>query len=93
MHHLDIRTKGSLVIMDIKANAFLQHMVRNVAGVLMAVGSGKQPVSWVEEVLNHRNRTLGGVTASPAGLYFMNVDYPAEHQIPLHRVDIPSMPL
>ncbi|MGB3622809.1 tRNA pseudouridine(38-40) synthase TruA [Ketobacter sp. MCCC 1A13808] len=93
VHHLNIRTKGSLVIMDIKANAFLQHMVRNVAGVLMAVGSGKQPVSWVEEVLNHRNRTLGGVTASPAGLYFMNVDYPAEHQIPLHRVDIPSMPL
>ncbi len=81
VHHLSIRSKGALVIMDIQANAFLQHMVRNVAGVLMAVGYGRQPAHWVEEVLGYKNRTLGGVTASPCGLYFMRVQYP-------HRLSI-----
>jgi tRNA pseudouridine38-40 synthase len=57
-------------------------MVRNIAGVLMTVGRGEQPPSWVKEVLDGRDRTRGGVTAHPNGLCFLGVDYPAEFGLP-----------
>ena len=63
--------------------------MRNIAGVLMAIGCGKAPPGWVEEVLHHRNRTLGGVTAPPFGLYFMAVTYPDAFAIPAPEADIP----
>lgn len=90
---LNLYRRGPLVIMDIQANAFLQHMVRNISGVLMAIGCGKESKEWISEVLNHRNRTLGGVTAPPYGLYFMKVKYPDEFAIPEPAQDIPFMPL
>ncbi|MAR93166.1 MAG: tRNA pseudouridine(38-40) synthase TruA [Pseudomonadota bacterium] len=93
IHHLKLQRRGHLIVMDIQANAFLQHMVRNIAGVLMAIGCGKAPPGWVEEVLHHRNRTLGGVTAPPFGLYFMAVTYPDAFAIPAPEADIPFMPL
>ncbi|TVO77931.1 MAG: tRNA pseudouridine(38-40) synthase TruA [Sedimenticola selenatireducens] len=70
------------VVIEITANAFLHHMVRNIAGVLMTIGRGDQPVEWSREVLDHRDRTLGGVTAPPQGLYLVDVDYPAEFGLP-----------
>ena len=79
---LNVQRKDELVIIDIEANAFLHHMVRNIAGVLMAIGTGEQAVDWSREVLEARDRTLGGVTAPPHGLYFMRVDYPPEFGIP-----------
>jgi tRNA pseudouridine38-40 synthase len=79
---LDVIRKEDLVIIDIRANAFLHHMVRNIAGVLMAIGAGEQDVDWSKEVLETRDRTLGGVTAPPHGLYFMGVEYPPEFEIP-----------
>ena len=91
--HLKLQRRGHLIVMDIQANAFLQHMVRNIAGVLMAIGCGKAPPGWVEEVLHHRNRTLGGVPAPPFGLYFMAVTYPDAFAIPAPEADIPFMPL
>lgn len=93
IHHLHLFKRGHLVVIDVQANAFLQHMVRNIAGVLMTIGCGKQPLSWASEVLNHQNRALGGVTAPPYGLYFMRVGYPAEFQVPEPESDIPFMPL
>ena len=93
IHHISLSRHGRLIVMDIQANAFLQHMVRNIAGVLMAIGSGKEPLEWVNEVLTHRNRTLGGVTAPPYGLFFMKVGYPEHFQIPDPEPDIPYMPL
>ncbi|MCG8317493.1 MAG: tRNA pseudouridine(38-40) synthase TruA [Pseudomonadales bacterium] len=90
---LNLYRKDRLIVMDIKANAFLQHMVRNIAGTLMAVGSGKMPVEWVEEVLHYRDRTKGGVTAPPYGLYFMAVDYPAQFQLPETEQNVPFMPI
>lgn len=93
IHHINLYRRGHLIIMDIQANAFLQHMVRNIIGVLMAIGCGKEPLSWIGDVLNHRNRTLGGVTAPPYGLFFMRVGYPAEFGIPDPEPDIPFMPL
>ena len=65
-----------LVVIDITANAFLHHMVRNIAGVLMAVGSSKRPTQWVDEVLKAKDRRLGAETAPPYGLYLVDVTYP-----------------
>lgn len=89
VHHLKVRQRGTLISIDIKANAFLHHMVRNVAGVLMAVGMGKAEPVWAKEVLEARDRTVGGVTAPPQGLYLVEVDYPAEFDLPATKVDLP----
>lgn len=79
LRQLEVRQIGSnLVRLDLSADAFLHHMVRNIAGVLIAIGQGERPVSWAEEVLALRDRTLGGVTAPPDGLYLTRVDYPPE---------------
>jgi tRNA pseudouridine38-40 synthase len=57
-------------------------MVRNIAGVLMDIGAGKQPVEWAKEVLDHRDRIKGGVTALPHGLYLERIDYPPQYPLP-----------
>lgn len=69
---------GEFVYIDIVANAFLHHMVRNIVGSLLKVGAGERPVSWIAEVLALRDRTQAGMTAPAAGLYFVHVDYPTE---------------
>ncbi len=81
VHQLQVTRTHDLVVIDITANAFLHHMVRNIAGVLIAVGSGKNPVSWVEEVLKAKDRKLGAETAPPYGLYFVEVTYPQEFTV------------
>ncbi|NOX93301.1 MAG: tRNA pseudouridine(38-40) synthase TruA [Gammaproteobacteria bacterium] len=82
LYQLDVQRQKDLIIIDLEANAFLQHMVRNIAGVLMAIGAGEQSTDWSREVLATRDRTQGGVTAPPHGLYFMSVEYPPEFGIP-----------
>ncbi|PUB74123.1 MAG: tRNA pseudouridine(38-40) synthase TruA [gamma proteobacterium symbiont of Ctena orbiculata] len=82
IHSLDVERVGELISIEVHANAFLHHMVRNIAGVLIAIGKGEQEESWTREVLELRDRTLGGVTAPPQGLYLTKVDYPAEFAIP-----------
>lgn len=79
---ISVKRQGAFVVIDVQANAFLHHMVRNIAGALMAVGSGKQPVAWVAEVLRARDRRLAGVTAPPDGLYLVDVGYPKQYGIP-----------
>lgn len=81
IHKLQVTRTNDLVIIDITANAFLHHMVRNIAGVLIAVGSGKHPVSWVEEVLKAKDRRLGAETAPSYGLYLVQVTYPQEFAV------------
>ncbi len=80
--HLDVQRRGELIFIDIAANAFLQHMVRNVAGVLVEIGKGKRPPDWAGELLEARDRTLGAATAPPQGLYLSRIDYPPEHGLP-----------
>lgn len=82
LYRLDVTRRGEFVILDLAANAFLHHMVRNIAGVLMAIGAGEAEPIWAQQVLEQRDRTLGGVTAGPDGLYFMRVDYPPEFELP-----------
>lgn len=79
---LDVSRHGDFLYLDIEANAFLHHMVRNIGGVLMAVGAGEKPVEWVSEVLAARDRRLAGVTAPPQGLYLVKVDYPPCYGLP-----------
>lgn len=79
---LDVRREDDLVIIEIRANAFLHHMVRNIAGVLMTIGRGERPLDWAGEILAQRNRTKGGVTAPPDGLYLLGVDYPDTWGLP-----------
>ena len=79
---LDITRDGDLVIIEIEANAFLHHMVRNIAGVLMMVGMEKEGTDWARRVLDARDRTAGGVTAPPDGLYLVDVNYPVKYPLP-----------
>ena len=72
---LDVSRHHDLVIIDITANAFLHHMVRNIAGVLINVGAGKKSIDWVSEVLQAKDRRLGAETAPPYGLYLVDVMY------------------
>ena len=83
LKRLDVRREGEQVIIDVVADGFLHHMVRNITGVLLAVGEGKKAASWAREVLEGRDRTLGGVTAPACGLSLMAVSYPERYNIPL----------
>jgi tRNA pseudouridine38-40 synthase len=82
IHALTVRREGERVIIDIEANAFLHHMVRNIAGVLMSIGAGEREVGWISEVLAARDRQCGGVTAPPHGLTLVSVGYPDEFGLP-----------
>ena len=63
------------ILLDIKANAFLHHMVRNIVGTLLKVGRGEKSIEWVKEVLEAKDRKRAGATAEPQGLYFVKAFY------------------
>ena len=79
MRHVDfieVYTRRELVVVDIQANAFLHHMVRNIVGTLIAVGRGRCASGWVGELLALKDRTRASDTAPAAGLYLVAVNYP-----------------
>lgn len=82
IEYIHIVRRGDLILLEVQANAFLHHMVRNIVGVLMVVGAGDKPADWVGQVLAARDRSAGGVTAKPFGLYLVGVDYPASFGLP-----------
>ncbi|MHB1565547.1 MAG: tRNA pseudouridine(38-40) synthase TruA [Acidiferrobacter sp.] len=84
---LQVVRQGPFVIITIEADAFLHHMVRNLAGVLVAIGCGARPVQWAAEVLAAQDRCVGGVTAPPDGLYFVTVRYPSRYALPILAAD------
>jgi tRNA pseudouridine38-40 synthase len=79
---ISVRRQSGLVALDIRANAFLHHMVRNIAGSLIEVGTGRRAEGWIGEVLASRQRTRAGMNAPACGLYFVAAEYPAEFSIP-----------
>ena len=85
--NLNVKRENDYVIIVVEANAFLHHMVRNIAGVLMAIGMGKHDVGWELDVLNAKSRDCGGVTAAPDGLYLAGVNYPEKYGIPGQHTD------
>lgn len=86
LHHLALHQQGPLIVLEAEANAFLMHMVRNIVGVLMAIGTGKAAPEWAGEVLAARDRRAGGVTAPPFGLYLISATYAAEFDLPQRRL-------
>lgn len=79
---LTIERRDDWILLDVTANAFLQHMVRNIMGTLVAVGRGDQPPEWVRDVLESSDRKAGGMAAPPHGLTLVSVDYPPEFGLP-----------
>ncbi|MGM0825830.1 MAG: tRNA pseudouridine(38-40) synthase TruA [Pseudomonadota bacterium] len=86
MHFVDVKRYGPLVMIDIQGNAFLHHMIRNIAGALVSVGRGAQDEGYIERLLSLRNRKLGDVTAPACGLHFVDSIYD-------ERFDLPKEPL
>lgn len=82
VRRFEVRRLGKLIVLDVTANAFLHHMIRNFAGVLMKIGSGEAEPEWARQVLDARDRRQGGVTAPPFGLYFVDVRYPDQFELP-----------
>lgn len=83
LESLEIVRKGRLIGLRLTANAFLHHMVRNIVGTLVYVGTGREEPDWVREVLEARSRDCAAPTFSPDGLYLTGVRYPG--------VDIPQV--
>jgi len=80
---LDVARSGEWVSIEATANAFLHHMMRNIVGLLIAVGRGDRPPQWAREVLESKDRTRGAATAPPEGLYLWRVRYPAAFGLPV----------
>ena len=79
---IEVQRRGDLLIIEIVANAFLHHMVRNIAGALLAVGDGRKPVDWIVQLMAGRDRSLGVETAPASGLYLADVQYPDHCTLP-----------
>ena len=92
MRSIDVSRRGAYWRFDFDANAFLHHMVRNIMGCLIAVGSGTRPPAWMAEVLASRDRDRAAPTFSPDGLYFVGPYYDARHAIPQHTPAMDWLP-
>lgn len=79
---ISVAGEGDEIRVDVQANAFLHHMVRNIVGSLLEVGTGDRPAGWIADVLAARDRTQAGPTAPSAGLVFLGPLYPAEWGLP-----------
>ncbi|MEM7561926.1 MAG: tRNA pseudouridine(38-40) synthase TruA [Pseudomonadota bacterium] len=80
---IEVVRHENLIFLDIKANAFLYHMVRNIAGSLMAVGSGERDIHWFESIFRACDRNQADVTAPAAGLYFVRPWYEEKFKLPI----------
>lgn len=82
LSRLDVERRDDWILITVTANAFLQHMVRNLTGVLVAIGRGDRPAGWARQVLEGRDRKAGGVAAPAHGLTLVAVDYPSRFGLP-----------
>ena len=82
MHHLRVTRHGRMIVLDIRASAFLHHMVRNLVGSLVYVGQGKHPPCWMEELLLAKDRAHAAPTFAAAGLYLIGVVYEPRWGLP-----------
>ena len=77
IHHIRVVRHADVVQLDVTADGFLHHMVRNIMGCLIPIGTGEKPVEWMRQVLESKDRKQAGITASPQGLSFKTVQYPS----------------
>jgi len=79
---IQLTASDDIICLDIQANAFLHHMVRNIVGTLFVIGEKKQPPEWMKAVLENADRKKAGITAPPEGLYMVDVVYPESFELP-----------
>ena len=89
LQRISVRRIDDEVVVEVQANAFLHHMVRNIVGSLLEVGAGAQGEDWIAALLAGRDRTLAGPTAPAAGLLFLGPLYPPQWQLPA-EVTLPA---
>ena len=82
MERIGVERLGDWVVIEATANAFLHHMMRNIAGLLIAIGKSDAPPTLAQEVLAGRDRTRNAATAPAGGLYLLSVRYPAAFALP-----------
>ena len=82
LRELNISRRAELIRLEFAADAFLQHMVRNIVGSLVYIGAGRQSSAWLDELLQGRDRTRAAPTFSPAGLYLSAVEYDTAWGLP-----------
>ncbi|AXA83848.1 tRNA pseudouridine(38-40) synthase TruA [Lysobacter oculi] len=82
VQEISVTRNGDVVVVEIQANAFLHHMVRNIVGSLIPVGCGERAPAWIAELLAGRDRTVAGPTAPSAGLTFLHPIYASEWNLP-----------
>ena len=83
IHAIAVQRQADRVDITVSANAFLYHMVRNIAGVLIRIGRGERSEEWVAELLEARDRKAAAATAAPEGLFFLGPRYAKGHQLPV----------
>jgi tRNA pseudouridine38-40 synthase len=86
IHHLNVIGAGNYIVLDVRANAFLHHMIRNLAGLLMKIGASEAPPEWALEVLMAQDRRVSAATAPPYGLYFVDAEYDDAFGLPQQPV-------
>lgn len=89
MYDITVQRHGSLWCFDFHGSAFLHHMIRNLMGAFMAIGSGRRPPDWMVELLAARDRRLAAPTFSADGLYFVGPQYDEHHGIPSADLHLP----
>ena len=82
IQEIAVGRSGDVVTLEISANGFLYHMVRNIAGSLMRIGRGDESMDWLRQLLEARDRSKAAPTAAPEGLYFVGARYPKQHGLP-----------
>lgn len=82
VHSISVERQQDWVIVEVTANAFLHHMVRNIVGSLLEVGLNKKPIEWIAEMLAKKDRKAAGITAAAHGLYFIKAHYPEKYALP-----------
>lgn len=92
LEHLALHEHGPWLVLEARADAFLMHMVRNIAGVLMRIGADRAEPDWAGEVLAARDRRAAAETAPPYGLYLVRIGYPDEFDLPRDRIGPLGLP-
>lgn len=90
MYEINIRQQGELIVFTLRASAFLHHMVRNIVGSLLFVGTERRPPDWMAQVLESRDRSIAAPTFMPDGLYLAKIDYEEKWGLP--QSDLVELP-